>query len=150
MAYLDERVAERKAMDALDKRALDERIFLVVKILGGCALAVAAVMAGCPQYKVYSAKLAGEAVLAHSVAAREVQVSQARGEMEAASLRAKAIQIVGQAAKDFPEYRKQEFIGAFAEALKEGKINQIIYVPTEANIPIMESARVTKSQQVKE
>jgi hypothetical protein len=37
-----------------------------------------------------------------------------------------------QAAQDFPEYRTQEFIGAFAEALKEGKIAQIMYVPTEA------------------
>jgi regulator of protease activity HflC (stomatin/prohibitin superfamily) len=80
-------------------------------------------------------------VLAHSVAAREVQVRQAQGEREAAVLRAEAIKIVGQATKDFPEYRQQEFIGAFAEAVKEGKISQIIYVPTEANIPITEARR---------
>ena len=89
----------------------------------------------------YSARLDGEAVLAHSVAAREVQVRQAQGEREAAVLRAEAIKIVGQATKDFPEYRQQEFIGAFAEAVKEGKISQIIYVPTEANIPITEARR---------
>lgn len=48
---------------------------------------------------------------------------------------------MGQAAKDFPEYRQQEFIGAFAEAMKDGKIQQIIYVPTEAGIPITEAGR---------
>jgi hypothetical protein len=60
--------------------------------------------------------------------------------MEAAKLRAEAIQIVGKASQEFPEYRHQEFIGAFAEALKEGNIDQIIYVPTETNVPIVTAA----------
>jgi regulator of protease activity HflC (stomatin/prohibitin superfamily) len=78
---------------------------------------------------------------AHAEYARKVQVAQAEGEKEAASLRAEAIKIVGQAATDYPQYRQQEFIGAFAEALKDGKIQQIIYVPTEANIPIIEAGK---------
>ncbi|WP_312307640.1 hypothetical protein [Acinetobacter variabilis] len=52
----------------------------------------------------------------------------------------------GQAAKDYPEYRKQEFIGAFGEALREGRIQQIIYVPTEANIPIVEAGKSYPAQ----
>ena len=110
----------------------------LVLIVGG--------MAGCPQYNVYKQRLGGEGILAHSVSAREVQVRQAQGEKEAAVLRAEAIKIVGQATKDFPEYRQQEFIGAFAEAVKEGKISQIIYVPTEANIPITEARRLTPAK----
>jgi len=62
-------------------------------------------------------------------------------ELDSASLRAEAISIVGKAAKKYPEYRKQEFIGAFAEALQEGTIHQIIYVPTEANISILEASK---------
>jgi hypothetical protein len=56
--------------------------------------------------------------------------------MEAADLRAKAIGIVGKAAKEYPEYRpNRSFIGAICpRPWKSGKINQIIYVPTEANI----------------
>ena len=94
-----------------------------------------------PIYRVWSAQKDGEAILAHAHAARMVLVTQAEAEMEAASKRAKAIEIVGQAAQDFPEYRQQEFIGAFAEALHSGKIQQIIYVPTEAGIPILEAGR---------
>lgn len=94
-------------------------------------------MYGCPRYNVYSQRLAGEATLAHANAAREVLVAQARAEKEAAQLRADAIAILGAAAKQYPEYRQQEFIGAFAEALQHGNINQIIYVPTESNIPIL-------------
>lgn len=103
---------------------------------------IALVMWGCPQYNVYKQRLSGEAILAHAEAERQVQVRQAQGEKEAATLRADAIKIVGQATKEFPEYRQQEFIGAFAEAVKSGKIAQIIYVPTEANIPITEARRL--------
>lgn len=98
-------------------------------------------MWGCPQYEVYSQRLKGEATLARATNARQVLVQQAQAEKEAATLRAEAIQIVGKAAKEYPEYRQQEFIGAFAEALQNGKVQQIIYVPTEANIPIVEAGR---------
>jgi regulator of protease activity HflC (stomatin/prohibitin superfamily) len=115
-----------------------QQIISVAVIL--CSI-IAGILGGYPQYKVYSSRLDGEAILAHAHSAREVQVAQAQGEKDAALLRAQAIAIVGQAAKDFPEYRTQEFIGSFAEALKEGKINQIIYVPTEANIPLLEASK---------
>lgn len=105
---------------------------------------LAAGMAGCPQYRVYEQRLHGEAELARAHQNRQILVQQAQAEMEAAELRARAIAIVGQAAKDFPEYRTQEFIGAFAEAMHNGRINQIIYVPTEANIPILEAGRNRK------
>lgn len=98
-------------------------------------------MAGCPQYAVYEQRLKGHAELARAEQNRQILVQQAHAEREAAAQRAEAIKIMGQAAKDFPEYRQQEFIGAFAEAVKEGKISQIWYVPTEANIPITEAGR---------
>lgn len=64
-----------------------------------------------------------------------------QAELESAKLRAEAIQTIGKAAKDYPEYRKQEFIGAFGDALRDGKIQQIVYVPTEANIPVLEAGK---------
>ncbi|MES2793193.1 MAG: hypothetical protein V4719_26525 [Planctomycetota bacterium] len=92
-----------------------------------------------PHYRVWSAGMKGQAILAEAEFSKKAQVEQARAEKESAVLRAEAIQIVGKASKEFPEYRHQEFIGAFAEALKEGNIDQIVYVPTEANIPIIEA-----------
>lgn len=99
-------------------------------------------LVGCPKYNVYLAEMNGKAQSAQANQNREILVTQARAEKEAAQLRSDAIKIVGKAAQDFPEYRQQEFIGAFADALKEGRISQIIYVPTEANIPVIESARL--------
>lgn len=110
---------------------------------GGMLVVVIAclLIGGCPQYNVYSSRLAGEAALAQAESTKKVLVTQAQAEKDAASLRADAIKIVGQAAKDFPEYRQQEFIGAFGEAMQNGKIEKIIYVPTEANIPIIEARK---------
>jgi len=92
-------------------------------------------------YSVWSMEMQGKAKLAEATQSRQIQVEQARGELEASKMRAEAISILGEAAQKYPEYRQQEFIGAFAEALKEGNINQIIYVPTESQIPIMEAGK---------
>ena len=105
-------------------------------LVGGIATSVVV-----SNMNVYTSRLAGQAAYAHSESERKVLVSQAEAELEAAKLRAEAIKIVGEMAKQFPEYREQEFIGAFGEALKSDKIDQIIYVPTEANIPIIEKKR---------
>lgn len=105
------------------------------------ALCIVGGLWGCPRYNVWQQGLEGEAMLNKATATKQVMVQQALAEKEAAALRAEAIAIVGKASKEFPEYRQQEFIGSFAEALKEGKIQQIIYVPTEANIPIIEAGR---------
>lgn len=91
-----------------------------------------------PKYRVWSQGMAGEAELEKAKQTKQVMIEQARAEKESAELKAEAIRIVGQAAKDFPEYRKQEFIAAFAEAMSNGNIQKIIYVPTEANIPIID------------
>lgn len=116
------------------------------RIVALVSLFAVVLLGGCPQYAVYEQRLKGQAELARAEQNRQILVSQAHAEREAAAQRAEAIKIMGQAAKDFPEYRQQEFIGAFAEAVKEGKIGQIIYVPTEANIPITEAGRFSNAQ----
>jgi hypothetical protein len=130
MAYGDKSAQERDN---------DRKFIFRWSVFGTLILSalIAVGMVGCPQYRVYQARMEGEAVQAQAHGARQALVSQAQAEKDAATLRAEAIKIVGQAAKDFPEYRQQEFIGAFADALHNGKINQLIYVPTEANIPIL-------------
>lgn len=96
---------------------------------------------GVPVYRVWAANYNGKAILVKAEQTRQVLVTQANAELEASKARAQAIAIVGEAAQKYPEYRRQEFMGAFAEALREGNMSQIIYVPTEANIPVMEAGR---------
>lgn len=113
----------------------------VIVGIGAIVVLVFAAMFGLPVYSVWQQEYSGRAMLAKAEQTRQVIVTQARAEREAAQSRAEAIAIMGEAAQKYPEYRSQEFIGAFAEALKDGTISQIIYVPTEANIPIMEAGK---------
>lgn len=108
---------------------------VLVVIVGIAALG----MWGCPTYNVWLESKNGEAMLRRSEQEKQILIEQARAEVEAAKLRSEAIRIEGEMAQLYPEYRQQQFIGAFAEAMQNGSIDKIIYVPTEANIPIIEA-----------
>lgn len=107
-------------------------------------------MYGCPKYDVYSSRMQGEALLAHSMAAKEVAVSEARAKMEAATLlanaeveRAKGVaqanKIIGDSLRDNEAYLRYLFVNNL-----ENTKNQVIYIPTEANLPILEANRFKK------
>ena len=104
-------------------------------------------MWGCPKYNVYNQTMEGQAVLAHASSSREVAVAEAKAKMESASLLAQADtirahgvarsnEIIGKSLKENESYLKWMWIND----LKDSK-NQIIYVPTETQIPIMEAGR---------
>ena len=114
---------------------------IVILVVLGIVVLILALMFGLPVYGVWQQELSGKAQLARANQSRQILVTQAIAEEEAAKHRANAIAIMGEMAKKYPEYRQQEFIGAFSEAMHNGRINQIIYVPTEAGIPILEAGK---------
>jgi len=118
-------------------------VLVIVGGLAGVIMIFQPVRVWIAEYSVRTAELHGEAELKRAEQNRQILVEQARAERDAAQLTADAIAIVGQAAKDFPEYRQQEFIRAFGEAVKDHAVNTVIYVPTEGNIPITEAGRFT-------
>lgn len=119
-------------------------LFMIFSAIILIALFTYGILVGHKYYQVWSAEMTGKARLMEASQSKQIMIETAKAEVEAATLRAKAIEVIGQKAKEYPEYRMQEFIGAFGEAVNNGKINTIIYVPTEANIPIMEAGRLTK------
>ena len=108
----------------------------------GSIMFIVGIMFAYPLYNVWQQGLAGEAELKRAEQSRQIVIKRAKAEQEAAQYTAKAIEIVGAVAQKYPEYRKQEFISAFGEALNSGDIETIIYVPTEANIPLIEVSRL--------
>ena len=118
--------------------------------LGGIFLvvAIAAGMVGCPKYNVYSQRLAGQALLAHAQSSREVAVAEAKAKMESASLlaeadverakgAAQANVIIGNSLKGNEAYLRYLWI----QNLENSKEHQVIYVPTEAGLPILEAGK---------
>lgn len=102
---------------------------------------------GCPQYSIYQQRLQGEAELARATFNRQVKVREAEAARDAAKLLAeaeveraqgvaKANAIIGQSLKDNESYLRYLWI----QQLGENK-QDVIYVPTEANLPILEATR---------
>ena len=116
-------------------------ILLIAAAVASVFILVAGLLLTIPKYRVWQQGLEGQAKLKRAEQEKLIMIEQARAEKEAAEYRADAIKIVGEMAKEYPEYRIQEFIGAFGEALSNGEVEKIIYVPTEANIPIVEAGR---------
>ena len=123
-----------------------KEIFAWVGVVVVTLVIIFGLMIGYRHYSVWSMEMQGKAKLAEATQSRQIQIEQAKGELEASKHRAEAIEIVGKMAQKYPEYRQQEFIGAFAEALKEGNIDQIIYVPTETSIPLTEATRLQSNK----
>lgn len=114
--------------------------------IGGC-------MFGWPQYKVWQQNKEGEAELARAEQNRQIAIQEAKAKEESAKslanaeiIRAKGVaeanRIIGDSLQNNDAYIHYLWI----EALKESK-DQVIYVPTEAGIPITESARFLKNSQ---
>lgn len=108
-------------------------------------------MWGCPKYNVYSQQKEGEALLAHAQSSREVAVAEAKAKMESATLLAQADtirahgiarsnQIIGLSLT--PAYLHWFWIDNI------DKSNNVIYVPTEANLPIMEAGRLKPKEEI--
>lgn len=106
---------------------------------------------GCPEYNVYTSKMAGEAELAQSEAGKQVAVQSAKAKLEASTLLAQAeverAKGVAQAneiiAKQLggPEfYLRWKYIEMLEDtAGSPGKT--IIYVPTSGGLPVLEAGR---------
>jgi len=102
-------------------------------------------MWGCPKYSVYSARKEGEAVLAHAQSSREVAVAEAKAKMESSALLAEADTIRAHGIARSNQIIGQSLTDAYLHWFwidNIDKSNNVIYVPTEANLPIMEATRL--------
>lgn len=126
----------------------------VLCILGVVALLafIAFVMYVMPQYRVYSQRKEGEAQLAHAQFSKEVAVAEAKAKMESASLLAdaevlrahgvaKANEIIGKSLQGNESYLRYLWI---MEVAHNDVGKTVVYIPTEANLPILEAVRTGK------
>ena len=122
----------------------------------GCTLAglaagilvLAIVLIGYPQYRVYSQRLSGEAALAEAQSSRQVAILEARAKKESAIALADAEVIRAQGAARANKILQDSLGGPEGylrylqiQALQETKAG-LIYVPTEAGLPVTEARRI--------
>ncbi|MFM5932032.1 MAG: membrane protease subunit [Novosphingobium sp.] len=116
--------------------------------LGAIVLALLAWMIGYPQYRVYSQRLAGEAALAEAQSSRQVAILEARAKKESAISLAEAEVIRAEGAAKANKILQDSLGGPEGylrylqiQALEDTKA-QLIYVPTEAGLPVTEARRL--------
>lgn len=121
----------------------------VVMVVVGCVFFVlllfGAGLYGCPRWGVYSKRLNGQATLQQQEFARRVMIEEAKARRESATLLAeaevrrahgvaKANQIIGNSLRENEAYLRYLWI----RGLQDGS-SEVIYIPTEANLPILEA-----------
>lgn len=121
-------------------------------ILFLCGLLVVAfvglAMFGIPKYSVYAEEMSGQAELAKATGNRKIKIQEAEATKEAAKLlaaaeveRAKGVaeanRIIGDSLKGNEAYLRYLWING----LQQGATPQVVYVPTEAGLPILEAGK---------
>lgn len=125
---------------------------VIAFVLSGVIL-ISGIMFGMPTYKVWQQNKEGEAELARAEQNRQIAIQEAKAKEESAKslanaevIRARGVaeanRIIGDSLTNNDAYIHYLWI----EALRESK-NDVIYIPTEAGIPITESARFFKRGQ---
>ncbi len=106
---------------------------------------------GIPKYLVWQAEYSGRAKLIEANQIKQIQVTEAKAKKESATYeaqaeieRAKGVaqanQIIGSSLRGNHEYLMYLYIQTM-----ENTHNQVIYVPTEGSLPILEAGRFSKS-----
>jgi len=108
---------------------------------------------GCPAYKVYERTKEGEAELKQAESNRQIKILEAEATKKSASdlaaadtIRAHGVarsnEIIGSSLRDNEAYLHWLWIDNL-----EKNQQAVIYVPTEANLPIMEAGRMAKRKE---
>ena len=131
---------------------LSERAITILIILGvifACG-SIAGMCYGCPKYDVWQKALSGEAQLREAEWNRQISIKEAEAKKEAAKSLAEAEverargvaeanKIIGESLKDNESYLRYLWI----QGLQDGS-SEVIYIPTEANLPILEATRLNQ------
>jgi|SRR5215469_9590635 len=128
---------------------MDRKLIIYTTIFGTVGFAL--MLAGCPIYRVYDQRMSGEAELAQAQYSKQVQIVDAEGRLAAAAklaeveiARAKGVaqanKIIGDSLKDNEAYLRYLWITDVTGNNKP----TMIYIPTEANMPILEAGRGLK------
>ena len=118
-----------------------------VAIVSGILL-IGILMFGYPQYRVYSQRLAGEAALAEAQSSRQVAILEARAKKESAVALAEAEVTRARGAAQANAILQDSLGGPEGylrylqiQALESTRAS-LIYVPTEAGLPVTEARRL--------
>jgi predicted aminopeptidase len=113
-------------------------------------IVIVLMMWGCPQYRVYEQRLEGKAELGRAIQNRQIVIQEAQAKKESAKMLAEAEvirargvdsvnRIIGQGLQGNESYLQYLWLQEIGNSNGD-----VIYIPTEANMPILEAGRFNK------
>lgn len=116
---------------------------IIIASIAGFIILIAVSMYVCPQYGVWQRELSGKAQLREAEWNRQIAIQEAQATKESAKMLADAEIIraegIAEANRIISNSITTEYIKyKFVEGLNDGN-TEVIYVPTEANLPILEA-----------
>lgn len=107
---------------------------------------IGVIMFGMPVYRVWSQEMKGKAELAEAEQNRRIKVEEARANFEAEKLNAKAEIERAKGAAEAIKIENGTLTQTYIQYLwvrNQNNLNEktVIYIPTEANLPILEAGR---------
>lgn len=124
----------------------------IIGIIVAFVIFVGIGLVGCPTYRVYSAEMSGRALLAEAQSSRQIANLEAKAKLESAKSLAAADIIRAEGAATANRVLQNSLGGPEGylrylqiQALEDSKAS-LIYVPTEAGLPMTESGRIRSNQ----
>lgn len=117
-------------------------VIVIVAVLAFVGIA----MFGMPIYRVWSQEMRGKAQLAEAEQNRRIKIEEARANLEAEKLNAKAEIERAKGAAEAIKIENGTLTQTYIQYLwvrNQNNLNEktVIYIPTEANLPILEAGR---------
>ncbi|MBP5277199.1 MAG: hypothetical protein J6Z18_01720 [Prevotella sp.] len=115
-------------------------IFTILVIIGGCMYLI-------PKYNVWQQEQAGKAEFAKAEQNRRIKIEEAKANLEAEKLNAQAEIERAKGAAEAIRIENGSITPAYIQYLwvrqqNANTNNKIIYIPTEAGLPVLEAGRV--------
>lgn len=113
------------------------------------SLTMLGVLVGCPSYNVYSKEQQGRAALAEAQSSRQIAVLEARAKLESAKMLADAEVVRAEGAARANRILQDSLGGpeGYLRYLQiqaiDQKEAQLIYIPTEGGLPMLEAGRLS-------
>ncbi len=125
---------------------MDNKQFNILLVVGGTtlAMAIAGYMFGMPYYRVWSQEMRGKAALAEAEQDRQIMIEEAKANLEAQRLNAEAEVERAKGMAEAIEIEAGKLTDAYIKYLwvrnmETNENLEKIYIPTEANLPILEA-----------
>lgn len=133
-----------------EREAREHRLLVrwVVSVATGVMALVVVGMWGCPQYDVYEQNLHGKAELARAEQNRQIAIAQSKAKYEAARYEAEADTMRAHGIARANAIIGEKLVGEGGERYLRylwiqgiSEKDHVIYVPTEAGLPILEAGK---------